>query len=417
MKKILKLAIIIFIIIFSFIFSSFNLYVFADDIENDEVIDVNSEITSIKKDVLKEPQINARAFVVIDRNSNMVLYGKNENQKRKMASTTKIMTATIIIENYNLKDIVTISKKAAGTGGSRLGLKSGDKISVLDLLYGLLLCSGNDAAVALSEYAAKDIPHFCELMNKKANELGLKSTHFESPHGLDSDGHFTTAYELATLTNYALKNKTFKNIVGTKNYTININGYPKNLNNTNELLGVLDGVYGVKTGFTNGANRCLVTACKRNNMDIICVVLGCDTKKFRTTDSIKLINFVNSNFEITNLQNIIDKDFEKWEKENKDKILINKSSSKTLNLNYEHLSCSSIPIKRDLINSIKVNIDHKNYFEAPLSKNTNIGTIEVFIGNKLYKKLNIYNENFIYKKTFLEYFKLLIKNFNNLSFI
>ena len=254
-------------------------------------------------------------------------------------------------------------------------------------------------------------------MNKKANELGLKSTHFESPHGLDSDGHFTTAYELATLTNYALKNKTFKNIVGTKNYTININGYPKNLNNTNELLGVLDGVYGVKTGFTNGANRCLVTACKRNNMDIICVVLGCDTKKFRTTDSIKLINFVNSNFEITNLQNIIDKDFEKWEKENKDKILINKSSSKTLNLNYEHLSCSSIPIKRDLINSIKVNIDYKNYFEAPLSKNTNIGTIEVFIGNKLYKKLNIYNENFIYKKTFLEYFKLLIKNFNNLSFI
>ena len=101
-------------------------------------------------------------------------------------------------------------------------------------------------------------------MNQKASELGLNNTHFETPHGLDSDEHYTTAYELALLSNYALTNKTFSQIVGTKDYTITINGYPKQLNNTNELLGNLDGVYGIKTGFTNGANRCLVTACKRN---------------------------------------------------------------------------------------------------------------------------------------------------------
>ena len=110
-------------------------------------------------------------------------------------------------------------------------------------------------------------------MNKKAQELNLTHTHFESPHGLDSNEHYTTAYELAILSDYALKNSIFSKIVGTKNYSITINGYPKTISNTNELLGNLNGVYGIKTGFTNGANRCLVTACKRGNMDIICVVL------------------------------------------------------------------------------------------------------------------------------------------------
>lgn len=188
-------------------------------------------------------------------------------------TTTKIMTATVIIENCDLSQTVTVSKKAASTGGSRLGLKTNDKITIKDLLYGLLLCSGNDAAVALAETAGGDISGFSEMMNNKAKKLGLKNTNFESPHGLDSDGHYTTAYELAILSDYALKNKTFSQIVGTKNYTVTINGYPKVISNTNELLGNLNGVYGIKTGFTNGANRCLVTSCKRNDMDIICVVL------------------------------------------------------------------------------------------------------------------------------------------------
>ena len=161
-------------------------------------------------------------------------------------------------------------------------------------------------------------------MNQKASELGLNNTHFETPHGLDSDEHYTTAYELALLSNYALTNKTFSQIVGTKDYTITINGYPKQLNNTNELLGNLDGVYGIKTGFTNGANRCLVTACKRNNMDIICVVLGADTKKFRTQDSIKLINYIFNNFTPINIEEIINNNFESWKSKNLNKIIINK---------------------------------------------------------------------------------------------
>ena len=139
-------------------------------------------------------------------------------------------------------------------------------------------------------------------MNDKAKQLGLTSTHFVTPHGLDNYEHYTTAYELALLTDYALKNKTFSNIVGTKSHTIQINNSYKSLSNTNELLGNFEGVYGVKTGFTNGANRCLVTAVKRNNLDLICRVLGADTKKDRTQDSIKLIEYAYKNFELINIK-------------------------------------------------------------------------------------------------------------------
>ena len=262
-------------IIFVFVCSFFQTC-FADDIlENEETLGVNSNIKDISSNIssLDTNTLNCRSCIVLDRASNKILVGKNEKKQVKMASTTKIMTATIVIENYDLSKTVEISKKAAGTGGSRLGLKKGDKISIIDLLYGLMLCSGNDAAIALAETVAGGIEEFGIMMNNKAKELNLENTHFETPHGLDSDNHYTTAYDLALLTNYALKNKTFLNIVGTKNYTITINGYPKNISNTNELLGNLNGVYGVKTGFTNGANRCLVTACKRENLDIICVVL------------------------------------------------------------------------------------------------------------------------------------------------
>lgn len=273
----IKKLILLFIVI-SFILSS---YVYSFNIDSIDTTDITDEdINSLAYEASTSPSqnlnLNSRACIVLDRTSKKILYEKNSSNKVKMASTTKIMTAIVVLENCtDLSQTVTISRKAASTGGSRLGLKTNDKITISNLLYGLLLCSGNDAAIALSEAIAGDVSSFVELMNRKAESLGLSSTHFESPHGLDSDNHYTTAYELSLLTDYALNNSTFFKIVGTTNYTVNINGYPKSLKNTNELLGVLNGVYGVKTGFTNGANRCLVTACKRNDMDIICVVLRC----------------------------------------------------------------------------------------------------------------------------------------------
>ena len=271
------------IITYLSIFLLFNPIVFADDEEYEEIkTEEVVELLQASAEAKDIPDINSRAAVVIDRNTHAVLFGKNEDEKRKMASTTKIATCIVVLEKANLKDIVEVSGKAAGTGGSRLGLKKGDKITVNDLLYGLMLCSGNDSAVALAEYVGGSVEGFAELMNKKAEELGLKNTHFVTPHGLDQEEHYTTAYELAILADYGLNIDKFKEIVGTKSYTVTINGYSKTLNNTNELLGNLNGVYGVKTGFTNGANRCLVTSIKRDNLDVICVVLGADTKNYRT---------------------------------------------------------------------------------------------------------------------------------------
>lgn len=385
-----------------------------DDIEYNDSVDVSAEITSsctTSQSEIKIPETNSRACVVINRNSNTILYGKNENTKRKMASTTKIMTAIIIIENYNLDETVEVSKKAAGTGGSRLGLKTGDKITIRDLLYGLMLCSGNDAAVALAEYAGSNIEGFAELMNKKANDLGLKDTHFETPHGLDADEHYTTAYELATLSNYALNNTTFAQIVGTKNYTVTINGYPKQLSNTNELLGNLDGVYGIKTGFTNGANRCLVTACKRNNMDIICVVLGADTKKFRTSDSIKLINYVFDNFEIVNIQELINEKFGNWKESYLTKFVINKGISQEITLKLENLEYPCIPIRKDLISNLTESINCKTYLEAPVYENIEIGNIELISESKTIANCKIYTESKINKKSTYSYLIYFFKNF------
>ena len=363
---------------------------------------------------LEASSINSRSCIVYDRNSHMILYGKNGTKQVKMASTTKIMTSLIIIENCNLSETIEVSQKAAGTGGSRLGLKTGDKITIKDLLYGLMLCSGNDAAVALAEYAGGDISGFAELMNNKAKELGLANTHYESPHGLDSDGHYTTAYELALLSDYALKNETFSKIVGTKNYTVTINGYPKNLSNTNELLGYLDGVYGVKTGFTNGANRCLVTACKRNDMDIICVVLGADTKKYRTQDSIKLIEYAFNNFTYINANEIATKAFENWKNENLKYIDINKSSSNSFEFKIQTCENPILSINKNDIDNIESSVSINPILEAPIPSYAVIGNLTLSLNNQTLITLDIINTNDITRKNITYYLNYFFSNYSTI---
>lgn len=411
-KKFLLKTFIIFIFIV-FIFTNS----FADDIPfQEEHFDISSYLNS--NDYIESsnptqefPTINSRAYVVIDRKTNTVLIGKNEYSKKKMASTTKIMTAIVIIENYNLNEIVTISKKASNTGGSRLGLKAGDKVTVNDLLYGLMLRSGNDAAVALAEYASGSIEDFAKLMNKKALELNLTNTHFVTPHGLDQDEHYTTAYELALLTNYALNNKAFAKIVGAKNFIITINGYPKELFNTNELLGNFDGIYGVKTGFTNGANRCLVTACKRDNKDFICVVLGADTKKFRTQDSIKLLNYSLNNFTYVDINKIIEDEFNKWIENNTNYFDVYKGISNNLTLSCPKLNHNQIPINIDDKNNISISINCNKNLIAPILENEKIGCLTVIINDKVIYSLDICSKSPIEKKNIINYLKIFFKDY------
>ena len=416
--KLFKICQKIFLLFFTGIFITS--YVFADDLSpSDDLIDISDILTDIESigassNGIQMPTINSRAYVVIDRKTNTILVGKNENQKKKMASTTKIMTALVVIEHADLSDIVEVSKKSANTGGSRLGLKAGDKLTVSDLLYGLMMRSGNDSAVALAEYVAGSISDFANLMNEKAKSLGLSNTHFVTPHGLDEDEHYTTAYELAILSNYAMNNEIFAKIVGTKNYTITINGYPKNLTNTNELLGVLNGVYGIKTGFTNGANRCLVTCCKRGDMDIICVVLGADTKKYRTTDSIKLIEYAFRNFTYVNIEEILSNDFENWKKENLPNITILKGVSNYVDITFEELLYSSIPVRSDLVDCFHVYINCKSILNTPIVKSTSIGTITLALDEKIVYSGNLFANTDIAHKNVFHYLYDFFQNFSTI---
>ena len=377
------------------------------NIDDNEIIDINE----IKKETIEtvaktteEPKLNARVGLIFDRNSKTILYEKNGLKQVPMASTTKIMTAIVVLENSNLNDVVTISKKAAGTGGSRLGLKTNDKITVHDLLYGLMLKSGNDAAVALAEHVGGGIEGFADLMNKKASEMGLVNSHFVTPHGLDQDKHYTTAYELACMADYALNIPKFKEIVNSKNYNITINARSSLIGNTNELLGSLNGVYGVKTGFTNDAGRCLVTACKRDNLDIITVVLGADTKKIRTLDSIKLIEYAYKNYEVIDIKKNIKEQFENWKYLNEKRIYINKAKQKNINLEIENLDYSKIAVKKTEIDNIKIEINSLYYLEAPVEEGKIIGSAKVQINEKTIANLNIKNKQMIEKKNIFDYF-------------
>ena len=351
------------------------------------------------------PKLNSREAIIIDKKSKRIIYGKNENKRVAMASTTKIMTAIIVLENANLNDEVIVSAKAAGIGGSRLGLKKNDKITVMNLLFGLMLCSGNDAAIALAEHVAGSVESFADKMNEKAKDLKLQNTHFVTPHGLDNPEHYTTAYELAIIADYAMDNEEFTKIVGTKNATVIINGYSKNIKNTNELLGYLQGVKGVKTGFTNNAGRCLVTCTNRNGFEIIAVVLGADTKKFRTEDSIKLIEYTYKNYSQVNITETINSKFSEWKKMNENRIIIEKTKNNSnLNLQYEDIKNKCIPLKLTDLDKIEVEIKFLTFLKAPVECNTVLGTMKIILNSEVIETVNIVNKQKVEKKNKIDYF-------------
>ncbi len=220
--------------------------------------------------------LEAESAILMDMDSGSVLYAKNPDEKRGMASTTKIMTAYAVLSCLPVDKVVEITPEMTGAEGSSLYLKAGEKLTVKELLYGLLLESGNDSAVALAMACDGSVEAFAERMNKTAKELGLKSTRFANPHGLSAEGHFTTARELAILTAEALKNETFAEIVATYQTRIPYNGVENGryLTNHNPLLKSYEGMIGVKTGWTTADGKCFVSAARRDGMTLIAVTLG-----------------------------------------------------------------------------------------------------------------------------------------------
>lgn len=243
-------------------------------------------------------------------------------------------------------------------------------------------------------------------MNKESEKLGLTSTHFITPHGLDEKEHYTTAYELALISDYALNIEKIKEVVNTKTYTVYINEKPKTINNTNELLGNLNGVNGVKTGFTNGAGRCLVTSVDRDSFNIICVVLGADTKKIRTRDSIRLIEYIYSTYEQVNISELVEREFINWSNINKNRIEVYKAQNTYVQIALENKKINTYPIKKEEIKDIQINIENKElYFEAPIYKGTEVGQLNVYLKDKKILTLKIFIGNEIKRKDWQDYFK------------
>lgn len=220
--------------------------------------------------------VSAGSAVIMDADSGSVLFAQNADERRGMASTTKIMTALVVLETLSPDTVVEVSPDAVGTEGSSLYLKAGEKLTVRDLLYGLMLESGNDAAAALAIACDGSAEKFADRMNARAESLGLADTHFANPHGLSAEGHYTTARELAVITAEALRNGLFREIVSTHKKQIPYDGVPdaRYLTNHNPLLTKYDGMIGVKTGWTTADGKCFVTAAERGGLTLIAVSLG-----------------------------------------------------------------------------------------------------------------------------------------------
>ena len=214
--------------------------------------------------------ISAKNAILIDAETGRVLYEKNADTKGLIASTTKIMTALIVCERCNVLDRVKIPKEAVGIEGSSIYLQEGEVLTIQELLYGLMLHSGNDAAVALAIYCGGTVEGFAELMNDKSHALGMTDTHFENPNGLDSPGHFSTARDMAVLASYAMNNPIFAKTVSTKKVSIS----RRSLSNHNKLLWRLEGADGVKTGFTKAAGRILVSSAVRQGRRLVAVTMN-----------------------------------------------------------------------------------------------------------------------------------------------
>ena len=222
------------------------------------------------------PSIQSPSAIVVNTGTGRVLYEKNAEKRRPMASTTKIMTAVLVLEQMDLAASVSVSEKAAATIETKPWLKAGDELTVEELLYSLLVHSANSAAVALAEGCSGDVETFVAEMNAKAAELGLQDTSFMNPNGLDKQGHYSTAADLATLARYAMQNRVFRTMVATKEYTLALPGRdaPLVFENTNKLLGRVDWVDGVKTGLTPKADQCLVASGTKDGVSVISVILG-----------------------------------------------------------------------------------------------------------------------------------------------
>ena len=339
--------------------------------------------------------VNAVSAIALDCDTKLVLYQKNAYTPIEIASTTKIITALVAIKSGDLNKKITISKKAATIRGSEIGLKEGEVITLRELLYGLLLRSGNDAAIAIAEGISGSVDEFLKLMNEYALEVGLLNSHFESPHGLDSSKHYSTAYDLALLTAKAKEIKFFNDIVGSKDISATENNFSRSYHNINKILYLLPNSTGVKTGFTGKAGKCLVTSVKIQGRDVIIVTLNC-TPRWKETE--KINNYVDKNYKYN-------------------KIIGKGNVLGSFNIK-NGVSKVEMVSKRDIIVPVKNNqkIEVKirkpsHEASAPVRDGENVGRADIYADNKLLFTEALVSKQDVYKKN---NFKINLEKIKNL---
>ena len=336
--------------------------------------------------------ISADSAILIDKDTGRILYEKNAYQKRGMASTTKIMTALVALDNGNLDKITEVSYEAASTMGSSMYLKPGEKIKMESLLYGLMLSSGNDAATAIAQEIGGDIPGFSKMMNEKAQKIGMKDTHFDNPHGLDSDTHYSTAYDMALLARYAMRNEKFCEIVSSKRKNVELNGVENSrfLTNHNRLLNLYPYCNGVKTGFTKACGRCLVSSAQKDGVSLIAVTLNAPddwndhismyNDAFSKLKSYKIIE---KNTYICSID-VENSDADKIELYSKDKIYLS--------------------LTEDEYKGLNIKYNYPKSVNAPVYKGQKYGKLTVCVNNTQLCETDLVSEYGIMEKSEIKYF-------------
>ena len=356
--------------------------------------------------------IYSDAAILIDSKTGTILYSKASEEEMYPASTTKILTAILALEKCNLDDIVTVSKSAISSipsGYSSAYLSEGEKISVNDLITVFLVHSANDAGYVLAEHISGSIEEFAKLMNEKALEIGCKHTHFTNPSGIHNENHYTTAYDLALIARYCMQNSKFRNIVSMKTCTINATNKfgIRKYTNTNDLINpsskyYLEECVGIKTGYTAQAKNCLISACAKNNLGLICVVLGANQlhsgESSRYEDSINLFKYGYSNYSIKTFAN-------------KDDIIKNievkNGTKKTRNLDLT-LEDSISGLVKNNENLPNASIVSNDTISAPISKGTILGTISYTVGNNTYTKNLVASHDVEEDKLLLFIFEIIL---------
>jgi D-alanyl-D-alanine carboxypeptidase (penicillin-binding protein 5/6) len=360
----------------------------------------------------KKTSVAATSAILMDKDSGRVLWQKNSNEPIAIASTTKIMTCILALEKSSLKDEVSVSKRAASAPEVKMRLSVGEKQRLEDLLYALMLQSSNDAAIAIAEHIAGSVEAFGEMMTNKAKEIGAKDTLFETPNGLDTENHHSTAYDMALITRYALKNSDFVRIINTKEVTTPVSGGQYKsyyISNKNRLLVEYEGANGVKSGFTNKAGHCFVGSATRDGVSLISVVLasgwGTKGKEQKWIDTKTLLNYGFQNF---HYKAIVEKDDRA--------AAFNVSNSPLKNSAYAYYSEGlKLLLSEQEYNTINVKINMPSSVKAPIYKGNSVGTAEFFLNDENIKNIELYTQENIEQYKFNDWLTKIRNEFLNIT--